>query len=311
MLTRVLAGMVATLTATTAVNPQSDAGTSVPAIPLYSQQLADELEPSKTAPWVATYRSGKKVLGFVAADHVFTAENPTIEAIRRAFADVNPSRVIVEGFPTALGESPEPILQSLGRREGPDADPYAKSEAIFAVSQARSRNVPFVGGEPTIVEEMDALVAKRYNRDDVRFAMLLRGLGVSRRSGGMPAGDAEAFSTAYRQAARSFAYMTRTESMSEKDFITTYLRIVGTDPISDVEMPDRGNPGTETVLQRMSADNMRIRDEHLYSTILRELGEHDRVLVVYGSSHWTTLARALQAKLGKPAMLTEFVPSKK
>jgi hypothetical protein len=303
--------MIAMLTAATAVNPQSSASTALPSIPLYSQQLADELEPSKTAPWVATYRSGRKVLCFVAGDHVFTAENPTIEAIRRSFADVNPSRVIVEGFPTAMGESPEPILESLRRRDAPDADPYAKSEAIFAVSQARSRNVPFVGGEPTIVEEMNALVAKRYNRDDVRFAMLLRGLGVSRRSGGMPAGDTEAFSMEYRRAARSLAYMTQTESMSEKDFIASYLRIVGTDPISDVEMPNRSNPGTETVLQRMSADNMRIRDEHLFSTILRELAEHDRVLVVYGSSHWTTLARALQDRLGKPVILTEFAPSKK
>ncbi len=242
---------------------------------------------------------------------MFTPENPTIEAIRRAFVDVNPSSVIVEGFPTAMGTNPEPILQSLRRRESPDADPFAKGEAIFAVSQARSRNVPFLGGEPTMVEEMDGLIAKGYHRDEVRFAMHLRVLGMSRRSGQMPAGDAEAFWVAYRRAARGFASMTRMESMPEQEFIASYVKIVGTDPISDVEMPDRSNPGTQSILQRMAADNMRGRDEHLLSTILGQLGEHDRVLVVYGSSHWTTLARALKDTLGKPVMLTEFTPAKR
>jgi hypothetical protein len=99
--------------------------------------------------------------------------------------------------------------------------------------------------------------------------------------------------------------MTQTKPGTEAQFIADYLRIVGVDPISDVELPVRSNPGTETLLQRLARDNMRFRDEHLLATILRELAEHDRVLVVYGGSHWTTLARALQARLGKPAIQVE------
>jgi hypothetical protein len=209
-----------------------------------------------------------------------------------------------------MGKSPEPILQSLRRREAPDADPYAKSEAIFAVSLAHGRNVPFMGGEPTLLQEMDALVARGYGREDVRFAMHLRDLAMSRRSGEMPVGNTETFSAAYRQVARGVAHMTRRESLPEKDFVASYRRITGADPVSDGEMPHRGNPGTQTLPERMSADNMRSRDEHLLSTILGQLGEHERVLVVYGSSHWTTLARALQERLGTPAMQTQFAPSK-
>jgi hypothetical protein len=82
------------------------------------------------------------------------------------------------------------------------------------------------------------------------------------------------------------------------------MRIVGVDPISDAEMPSRSDPGTETLLQRLSADNMRFRDEHLLSTILQQLDRNDRVLVVYGSSHWTTLSRALQDRFGKPKIVT-------
>lgn len=67
-------------------------------------------------------------------------------------------------------------------------------------------------------------------------------------------------------------------------------------------MPSRSDPGTQTLLQRMAADNMRFRDEHLLSTILQELAGNDSVLVVYGSSHWTTLSRALEDRLGKPVI---------
>lgn len=96
--------------------------------------------------------------------------------------------VIVEGFPTAFGQNPEPILQAVRRRDTPDADAYAKGEAIFTASQALARNVPFIGGEPTMIEEIDGLVAKRYRRDDVLFAIRLRSLAQARRSGEMPAG---------------------------------------------------------------------------------------------------------------------------
>lgn len=210
--------------------------------------------------------------------------------------------VIVEGFPTAFGRNPEPILQSVRRRDTPDADTYAKGEAIFTASQALARNVPFIGGEPTMIQEIDGLVAKGYRRDDVLFAIRLRSLAQARRSGEMPAGNAAAFAARYDRESRAVARMTKTEAPAEAQFIADYLRIVGVDPIADVEMPSRSNPGTETLLQRMAADNMRFRDEHLLSTILQELAGNDRVLVVYGSSHWTTLSHALEDRLGKPVI---------
>jgi hypothetical protein len=287
-----LAWLVAMLTAATP---------AVGEIPLFSEALARERGPTE-APFTVTYRSDGKVLAFVGADHVFTNENSTIDSIRRAWADANPSVVIIEGFPTALGRSPEPILQSVRRRDSPEADAYSKSEAIFAASEALARNVPFIGGEPTMIEEIDGLVARGYRRDDVLFAFRVRSLGQARRSGEMPAGNAAAFKAGYEREAGAIARMTATEAIAEARFIAEYLRIVGVDPISDVDMPARSNPGTDTLLQRIAADNMRFRDEHLLSTILRELAVNKSVLVVYGNSHWTTLSPALEDRLGKPVI---------
>jgi hypothetical protein len=274
------------------------------AIPLFSEALAQQRGPTE-APFIVTYRSAGRVLAFVGADHVSTRENSTIDAVRRAIAETNPSLLIVEGFPTAFGHNFAPIVEAAARREKPDADTFAKSEAVFAASQALARKVPFIGGEPTVHEEIEGLVGKGYPRDEVLFALRLRALGQARRSGEMPSGDAAAFSQQYEAEARAIAQVTGTVPATEAQFIADYRRIVGVDPIFDREMPHRYDPGTKTPLQRMGADNMRVRDEHLLSTILQQLEKFDRVLIVYGSSHWTTLSRALQDRLGKPAIVVK------
>lgn len=280
---------------------------STPDIPLYSEALARERGPTE-APFIVTYRSGKKVLAFLGADHVFTRENSTVDAVRRAFDDTSPAVVIVEGFPTALGRNFQPIVDAALRRDRADADALALSEAVFAASLALAREVPFYGGEPGIGEEIDRLVAKGYERHDVQFAVLLRTLGQARRTGEMPVGDAEAFSASFARESGAISQMTGTAPPSQAQFVADYRRIVGVDPVFDEQMPHRYDPGAGTLLQRMGADNMRVRDEHLLSTIFAQLAEHDRVLVVYGSSHWTTLSQALEQRLGKPTIVPRTSP---
>lgn len=270
-----------------------------PAIPLFSEALARERGPT-TAPFIVTYRARGKVLAFVGADHVFTDDNPTTGAVARAFAEIEPSAVIVEGFPTELGVNPRFIIESVHRRGQPDADGYAKSEGGFAASLALGRHVPFIGGEPTVNEEIEGLVSKGYARADVLFGMRLRSLGQARRSGEMPAGDSAAFSARFARESGAVAEMTGTVAATEREFVADYRRLVGVDPVSDADMAQRYDPGEDTLLHRMGADNMRVRDEHLLSTILQQLDRHGRVLVVYGSSHWTTLSRALESRLGRP-----------
>jgi hypothetical protein len=293
--------LFASLAATLAAGPSPGAPAAAE-IPPYSEALARERGPTE-APFRVTYRSANKVLTFVGADHVFTRENSTVDVVRRAFDDLDPFVVIVEGFPTALGKNFAPIADAARRRERADADAFALSEAVFAASLALARDVPFYGGEPSLAEELDGLVAKGYERGNVQFAVLLRTLGQARRSGEMPVGDPAAFTARFAREADAVARMAGTAPATESQFVADYRRIVGVDPVSDDRMPRRYDPGTGTLLQRMAADNMRVRDEHLLSTILEQLAAHDRVLVVYGSSHWTTLSRALETRLGKPKIV--------
>lgn len=276
------------------------------AIPLFSDALARRLGPTR-APFIVTYGSGETMLTFVGADHVFTDENSTIDAVRRAFDAAEPAAVIVEGFPTALGPSPAVIVESIRRRAAPDADGYSRSEGAFTASLAIARSVPFFGGEPTVDEEIAGLVAHGHPRDDVLFALVLRSLGQARRSGALPVGDAATFAHRFGDESRAVAAMSGSPPLTLSGFQADYRRLIGTDPVADADMPTRYDPGTRTPLNRMGADNMRVRDEHLLSTIRQQLDRYGRVLVVYGSSHWTTLARALRARLGEPSI--EVLPA--
>lgn len=270
-------------------------------IPVWSEALAKATDPGEP-PFIATYREGEKVLGFVASFHVFDDNNPTTETIRRAFDDVKPTVVVVEGFPTAFGRSPALIIQEIQQRGTPNAKPYARGEPFFTAALALSRNVSFIGGEPTPQEEIDGLVAQDYRREDILVGFLVRNLGQAQRAGMLPVGDAVAFSTNYAEISRGVGSMTRTEPIPEPNFKSAYLRIVGVDPVVDRELITRMDPGTDTLLHRLAADDMRVRDAHILSTLLQQLAENDRVLVVYGGSHWTTMAAALRQKFGAPVI---------
>lgn len=274
------------------------------AIPYWTDDLARERDPSDQ-PFLATYRSGTKVLGFVAAHHVFTDDNSTIASIRRGFSEINPAALIIEGYATDAGANPADVLESIQLRGKPGAGGFDKSEAVFAASQAVSRKVPFIGGELSPSAQIDRLVALGHNRRDALFALHLSILGQSRRSGEMPVGDAAAFTKAFESASRAVAFMTSTELLSEAQFRADYNRIIGGDPVNDRTLDTRTNPGTYTSLQRMSADSMRIRDEHLLATIEQQLAKSDRVLVVYGRGHWTTLSATLARRFGNPVHSVE------
>jgi hypothetical protein len=77
-MTQTLAGLIVMLAAATAVSAQPTDASSEIEIPSFTEALAKELEPSDE-PFTATYRCGDNVLAFVAAHHVFTTENSTID----------------------------------------------------------------------------------------------------------------------------------------------------------------------------------------------------------------------------------------
>jgi hypothetical protein len=281
-------------------------------IPPWSLALERRLQPwcpgdcEQGVPFTALYKSGDRTLVFVGVVHVFTPKNSTIRAIDSGFRVTAPAILISEGLPTAMGESPAPLVKQASRRGTANEDQFTESEGMYAISQAIARGVPFIGGEPTRAEQAQALERQGFTPTDIAFAYLVGGLSQSIRSGELTNSGDPKLPESYDQWARAFSDQYGLPTLSLDEFKDRYRSMFGVALTQDSAAATRSEPGPGSPVALLNQTDMITRDEHLLSTIEKELETKRRVLVVYGESHWTTLSEALQRRLGKPR-ITPFI----
>ncbi len=257
-------------------------------------------------PFVASYRKGNEQLVFVGVHHDFQPNSPTMKAVKAGFAYFQPKVVILEGFPTTMGESPPQIVAVFRQYGTADADEYTKSEAAYAGSIALSMGVPFIGGEPTREAQTQVLKAKGFTDADLAFSALLGAYSQALRSGDMPDTSAESLTKMYPQLAENIKAPPNRggwslDAPSLQDFRERYKKMYGVDIVGDAEFPLRIDVVNDTTRHgRQDRTDMMTRDRNLLGLIEQQLAERHSVLVVYGGSHWATLSAALEARLGKP-----------
>jgi hypothetical protein len=265
-------------------------------------------------PFVAQYRRGAERLVFVGARHSVDPDSPTMRAVAAGFARVNPQVVILEGFPTAMGENPPPLVEEAHRHDAPGTDPdgYARSEAMLAASTALKRGIPFLGGEPTREEQNQVLKAKGFTDADIAFSWFLGSLSQALRASDSPDISAARLAEAYPRLAAALKLPPSQggwslEAPSLAEFRQRYKAMYGVDIVGDDKFPQRIDVGDPTRHgDQGRVDNM-TRDRHLLGLIEQQLAARHSVLVVFGGSHWSTLSAALEKRLGKPEV-TPFLP---
>jgi hypothetical protein len=256
-------------------------------------------------PFVASYRNGTERLVFVGARHAFHPNDPTMRAVAVGFSRIQPKVVIVEGFPTAMGENPPPLVAEAHRYGAPDADEFARTEAMYAASIALMRGIPFLGGEPTREEENEVLKAKGFTDADMAFSVLLGGFSGALRSGEIPDTSPGSLAKVYPLLARGLKEPPdhggwNLDAPSLDEFRQRYRDMYGVDIVGDEKFPLRIDVGDTTRHGQQSSADVMTRDRHLLGLIEQQLAERHSVLVVYGGSHWSTLSAALEERLGKP-----------
>ena len=272
-------------------------------VPLFTPALEQQLQP-QSPPFAAIYRKGGQRLVFIAAEHVFGTTSATTRAVDSGFAAVSPAIVIIEGFPTAGGEDPPALVAKARSRGTSEADDYARGEAMYTASVALSRGIHFIGGEPAPEEQVQGLERRGYTVQDVAFSYLLQGLGQSVRSGEVAAGSQDPkLAAAFAHWAEGFVDQYSLNPPSFEEFSARYKLMFGVEFMEDQGLAERPTPGKDSAFARLIQADMNARDEHLLTTIAKELALKKRVLVVYGSSHWITLSQALQKRLGKPTIV--------
>jgi hypothetical protein len=257
-------------------------------------------------PFVASYRKGTERLVFVGAHHAFQANDPTMRAVKAGFDQFQPKVVILEGFPTAMGENPPPLAAEARLYGTADADEFVRSERNYAASIALAQGVPFIGGEPTREEQTQVLKARGYTDTDLAFSGLLGAYSQALRSGDMPDTSVESLAKMYPRLAEDLKAPpsrggSNLDAPSLEDFRERYKQMYGVDIVGDDNFPLRidvvNDPTRHGQQDRI---DMMTRDRHLLGLIEQQLIERHSVLVVYGGSHWATLSAALQERLGKP-----------
>lgn len=275
-------------------------------IPAWTLALEQRLQPwcpagcVKALPFTAVYKRRGHLLVFVAVRHVFSSDNNTIRAVDSGFALASPAIIIVEGFPTAMGENPQPLIEQARKVGTANADEFTRGEAMHAASLALARGIPFLGGEPTRAQQVQALRRKGYVPADIAFDYLLGGLSQSIRSGDVTDTKDPKLDEAFGYWARAFADQYRLEPMSFEDFAVRYRSMIGVELTDDAELVAHSDLEAPSALASLHQADMITRDEHLLATIEKELASKRRVLVVYGASHWTTLSEALEKRMGEP-----------
>jgi hypothetical protein len=268
------------------------AATAQPYIPLWSQALENRFHLPDGLAFTARYVRGNEMLAFVGGRH---HRQESLDEIKGAFRASAPRVVIVEAFPTVFGENPELIVRSEKLRDiEPDT---TRGEPFYAAWLALRSNVPFIGGEPSISEEFEALEKAGYSRQETHFAFLVRDLV----NAGVNASNlAETYAKASQRTAQRF----NQTPMPLDEFLARYREAFGVAFQDDPQRADRDVPGPDTSVGRILQGDMHARDEHLLALIQEQLARRKRVLVVYGSSHWVTLSGALAAQLGEPKLKT-------
>ena len=272
-------------------------------VPLFTPALEQQLQP-RPPPFAAIYRKGGQRLVFIAAEHAFGTTSATTRAVDSGFAAVSPAIVIIEGFPTAGGEDPPALVAKARSRGTSEADDYARGEAMYTASVALSRGIHFIGGEPAPEEQVQGLERRGYTVQDVAFSYLLQGLGQSVRSGEVAAGSQDPkLAATFAHWAEGFVDQYSLDPPSFEEFTARYKLMFGVVFMEDQGLAERPTPGKDSAFARLIQADMNARDEHLLTTIAKELALKKRVLVVYGSSHWITLSQALERRLGKPTIV--------
>jgi hypothetical protein len=262
-------------------------------------------------PFVASYQHGTERLVFVGVRHSFQPKDPTMRAVAAGFSEIHPGIVIVEGFPTAMGENPAPLVAEARRYGAPEASEFDRGEAMYAASLALKRGIPFVGGEPTQEEEVQLLKAKGFTDADIGFDALLGGFSQALRSGDIPDTSSASLEKLYPQLAKEIKAPTdlggwNLTAPSLEDFRQRYRDQYGIDIVKDTRFILRIDVGDSTRHGQQNAVNMMTRDRHLLGLIEQQLAARHSVLVVYGGSHWSTLSAALEKRLGKPTITPFF-----
>lgn len=234
------------------------------------------------SPLAAVFKKNNTTLAFVGDRHA--DPQSTYKLVEATISKTSPQIIVVEGLAYAHGENPKKHLNLyVGKtKEQVWTDPSlgCGTELI-----AMSRNIPIIGGEPTIEEQMSSpyLLSKGYTQEDILNVQILQRIPYRRDK--LKISDTSLF---FEYAIKLYR-INETNFEFQKEFMTWYKNKTQKDfeysKITKTESAVNCAP-TDTYIQKVACDFNINRDRFLVEKINELIKKYKNLLVVYGTGHF-------------------------
>ncbi|MBU6462684.1 MAG: hypothetical protein KGL35_15640 [Bradyrhizobium sp.] len=275
--------------------------------------LADSPPSTINAPFIETYRKSGKELIYVAVVHHSSLKypnamtDPTFKTIAQIFAQTPPDAVIVEGVdPPDLSS----FLQFARSCAAANYNLLGKlcNEPAFAADLAIGKSAVVYAGEPSGPSVLAYFEKQGYVAQDILAFYIMRMIPVQNNHAPLTPATFAAFEQkATKDAQRKLGISV---PFSPDDFSAWYAKNmpVPTNCLA-ITTNDTG-PGSRgqkpTLLNMLARIDLVMRDESVVTTIQQAIEKHNRVLVVYGASHFVFEWNQLEQIMGTPTWSKPF-----
>lgn len=247
-----------------------------------------------SAPAVATFqKDGKEIVYILAAHTADDPENPTCPmfgCIKSVVISLKPDCMILEGFDTSeemqksvcvLTTNPEPhkVLQ----------------EPMYGAFLAQKNGIPFMGGEPSDQQILAAFQEQGHSSDDMAFFYFLQQAPQVHRENPL---TQENIQDCFKHLAKGWASIFGKKN-TYAEFQAWCLDKLGS-ILSLEDMLSATSTTAYPFVSRIQMDAMWVRDKTTLSRLLEAVECHQKVMIMYGSSHFYTQHLVLEKYLGKP-----------
>jgi hypothetical protein len=257
-----------------------------------------ENEPPGEQPVIAHFKNSSYELFYLAATHETSLDSPTLKLVDKLFKEHHFEILLVEPFPHSAGQSPAWAVKEA--KQGIRGNFILGGEAALAVVRADAKKISFFGGEPDHHLIYQSLRSRGYTDQDIVGFYLVRQipqwLREKQDQNGLLERNAPHFIKNY---CKEFP-VTPCPNLRELRawFKAKMNRELGADIINAEVDPIADG---KLLTQRMASAVSDVRDKYTLNIIEDLLREYKQVAVVYGSGHFVTLRKSLDAALGTPS----------
>ncbi|WP_409478538.1 hypothetical protein [Pseudobdellovibrio sp. HCB154] len=265
----------------------------------WGEALKDET--TAESPAIYEFKSKDKKLWYLASRHSNKIDQPVFKYISEVI-NKKPDVIIVEGFESDLGFSPKEISESVlqGIKDGF----YPAGEPSYAIELATKNNIPYIGGEPNDKLILQEILKAGYTANDLLSFNFVRRMPQINRSGELKKNKVENIYAKYiKSKARDFDYKGKTLNFNK--FKEWYLKNQGKKfSLTAGEKGETAPIEGPYFTQKISLEVTKIRDINILQLISNMMNKYNKVVIIYGSSHYRVEHKAIKASLGEPKRIS-------